>query len=264
MRKARHPNPFRLAAWLACILVTFYIAVPLVMVVLQSFNPRLTPWPETFTLRWYQMRVGGLGQALMVSMLISVPATLLAILISLPLGYAMTRYDFRGKEVVRQMVSLPIIIPGVVLGLAYLQIINSTSLRHVSPLIPLIAVHCVIVIPYAARAIIAGFERLDLALEEASATLGARPTSTFFRVTVPMLVPSILSGGIVGFARSLNDFVITLFLVQPGVVPLSVQVYQTTQYGIPQLTSALGTVLLAFSFVFVTIAEYLLRAEVEL
>ncbi|OUM99107.1 MAG: hypothetical protein BAA04_06500 [Firmicutes bacterium ZCTH02-B6] len=258
-----HLSVFRITLYLAALLVALYVVVPLLFVVLQSFNPRLTLWPEEFTLRWYQMRSGGLVPALITSFSVSVPATLIGVAVSIPLGLAMTRYQFRAKGLVQQMISLPIVVPGVALGLAYLQMVNSTFLRNVHPLAILIAVHTIIVIPYAARPIIAGFQALDRTLEEASATLGATPGVTFRKVVLPLLTSSVLSGAVLGFSRSLNDFIITLFLVQPGVVPLAVQVYQTTQYGLPQLTSALGTVLLLFSVAFTTVAERILRVEVE-
>ena len=128
----------------------------------------------------------------------------------------------------------------------------------------MIIAHVSIAIPYTARPIIAGFEQLDQGLEEASSTLGAKPFRTFVKIILPMLIPSVLAGGIIALARSLNDFIITIFLVQPDYVPLAVQVYRTTQYGIPQLTSAMGVVLLIFSVAFATVAELLFRIEVEL
>ena len=249
--------------WVIILLVATYIILPLIIVVLQSFNPRITLFPEEFTLRWYKIRTAGLWPSVVTSMTISIPAVVIGVLASLPLGYAMSHYQFRGKIFLRQMLVLPIIIPGVVLGLAYLQLLNSTFLQDLHPAVILILVHTVIVIPYAARPIIAGFETLDPALEEASATLGSRPFLTFRKIVLPLLVPAILSGGILGFARSVNDFIITLFLVQPGFVPLSVQVFQATQLGLPQVTAALGTVLLLFSLLFVTAAEAILRLEVR-
>jgi len=256
-------NLFRVATWCAVALTVVFILCPLALVFLQSFNPQLTLIPKSFTLKWYTMQAGGLGPALRTTVLVSVPAVLIGLAVSLPLGYAMARCEFRGKEFIRQLILLPIVIPGVVLGLAYLQLVNSTALRDVHPIPILIAAHTIIVIPYAARSIIAGYERLDRALEEASATLGGRPALTFWRVTLPSLMPAVFAGGLLGFSRSVNDFVITLFLIQPGAIPLSVQVYQTTQYGIPQLTSAVGTVLLICSLLFTIIAEYVLRVEVQ-
>lgn len=254
---------FRVAMWALFALVSIYIVLPLLFVVLQSFNPRITLFPTDFTLRWYQLPTGGLWPAVQASLIISVPAVLVGVLVSLPLGYALSHFTFRSKTFIRQMLVLPIIIPGVVLGLAYLQLLNSTPLRGMHPAVVLVMVHSLIVIPYAARPIIAGFEMLDPALEEASSTLGARPFATFIRVALPLLVPAILSGGILGFARSVNDFIITLFLVQPGFVPLSVQIFQTTQFGLPQVTAALGAILLVFSLIFVTAAEAILRIEVR-
>jgi ABC-type spermidine/putrescine transport system permease subunit II len=231
---------------------------------MQGINPRLTIWPQEFTLKWYQIKAGGLGESLLVSISISVPAVIFGVLISLPLGFALSRYNFRGKELIKLLMVAPIVIPGVVLGFAYLQLFNTGVFNSIPTIMSMIIAHIVIVIPYTSRPILAGYQGIDLALEEASSTLGARSLTTFIRITFPLLTTSILAGAILGFARSVNDFIITLFLIKPGFVPLSVQVYQTTQFGIPQITSALGTILLLFSLTFATIAEYILRQEIEL
>lgn len=264
MRAQRAKSPFRMIIILLAVLLAFYVLVPLIGIVLMSINSRISVWPEEITFRWYQMRLSTLLGSLKTSFMVSVPAVLIALVISLPLGFALARFDFPGKRLINQVVVLPIIIPGVALGLAFLQMFNTGVFRNMHPLMALIVAHVSIAVPYTARPIIAGFEQLDTALEEASSTLGARPLRTFFKVILPMIVPSVLAGSLIAFARSLNDFIITIFLVQPDYVPLAVQVYRTTQYGIPQLTSAMGVVLLVFSVAFATLAEVLFRIEVEL
>lgn len=264
MRRQRSLSPFRIVTILLAILVAFYVLVPLISISLLSINSRISIWPEQITFRWYQMRLTTLLNSVKTSFLVSIPAVMIALTISLPLGYALARYEFRGKRLISQIVVLPIVIPGVALGLAFLQMFNTGVFRNLHPLAVLIIAHVSIAIPYTARPIIAGFEQLDQGLEEASSTLGARPFRTFVKIILPMLIPSVLAGGIIALARSLNDFIITIFLVQPDYVPLAVQVYRTTQYGIPQLTSAMGVVLLVFSVAFATVAELLFRIEVEL
>lgn len=263
MKKRTH-SLFRIVTILLAILVAFYVVVPLISIVLLSVNSRISIWPEQITFRWYQMRLVTLLNSVKTSFMVSVPAVMIALLISLPLGYAVARHEFAGKRLISQVIVLPIIIPGVALGLAFLQMFNTGIFRNLHPLAVLIIAHVSIAIPYTARPIIAGFQQLDINLEEASSTLGAHPLRTFSAVIFPMLVPSVLAGAVIALARSLNDFIITIFLVQPDYVPLAVQVYRTTQYGIPQLTSAMGVVLLVFSVAFATMAEVLFRIEVEL
>lgn len=252
-------NVFRVGLLMLTCLVGIFICTPLVMLVAQSMSPRPTLWPERFTLQWYRMQGATIVPAVTTSLTISLPATLLAIVIALPLGRALARYDFRGKYLVKWAIILPVVIPGVTLGLAYLQFANTSFLRHIPPLAMLIAVHSVLVFPYVAQSTLAGYETLDVVLEEASATLGARPSQTYFEVVLPMLVPFVLAGATLGFARSMNDFIITMFLVQPNVIPLSIHIYRSTSYGTPPLTSALATILLLFSVAFALIAERILQ-----
>jgi len=250
---------FRIVLLMLASLTAVFICVPLAMLIVQSISPNPVLWPKTFTLKWYRMQGSTIIPAVITSISISFPATLLAVVTSLPLGRALVRYDFRGKYLIRWIIALPIITPGVSLGLAYLQLANTSFLRGVHPWVMLVAVHTVLVFPYTARSILAGYEMCNFILEEASATLGARPVQTYFKVVLPILVPFILAGAVVGFARSMNDFIITMFLVQPDFIPLSIQIYRSTSYGTPPLTSALATILLLFSVTFALIAEYTLR-----
>lgn len=254
---------FRALGLILTILTVMYVVIPLVGVLLLSVNPRVAPFPEGFTLKWYQLHWDMLLESIGASFSISVPAVLIALVISLPLGIALARYEFRGKSLVAELTVLPIAIPGVALGLAFLQMFSSPWFAGLPPMTGLIMAHVVIALPYTARPIIEGFKMLDPALEEASATLGSVPFATFRRVTLPLLRPFVLSGSLLGFARSINDFIVTLFLVQPDIVPLAVQVYRTTQYGIPQFTSAIGSVLLVLSVAFAMLVEYALRVEVK-
>lgn len=257
-------NIFRVGLLLLTCLVGIFVCLPLTMLIIQSMSPKPALWPKTFTLQWYRMQGTTIIPAVITSLSISFPATLLAIMVGLPLGRALVRYDFRAKNLVKWGITLPIVIPGVSLGLAYLQIANTSFVRNIPPLAMLIAVHTVLVLPYVAQATLAGYESLEIVLEEASATLGAKPSQTYFRVVLPPLVPFVLAGATIGLARSMNDFIITMFLVQPGLIPLSIQIYRSTSYGTPPLTSALATILLVFSVVFALIAECTVRRAVRL
>lgn len=250
---------FRILLLVCALLAIIFVCTPLIMLVSQSLSSRPGLWPSKLTLQWYILEGDIIIPSVITSLSISTPATIVAVLISLPLARALTRYRFKGKELIRWLITLPIIIPGVALGLAYLQFMNVPFMRSISPRIMFVAAHTVIALPYVARSVLAGHEMLDVTLEEASATLGARPFQTYFMVVVPNLIPFILAGSIVGFTRSINDFIITIFLVQPNLIPLSVQIYRSTSYGTPPLTSALATVLLSFSVIFAVLAEILFR-----
>jgi ABC-type spermidine/putrescine transport system permease subunit II len=90
-------------------------------------------------------------------------------------------------------------------------------------------------------------------------SLGASPLLTIVKVTVPMIFPTLLVGSIFGLARSITDFAVTLFLVPAGFLPMSIEIYNSTNYSIPQLTSANAVILLLMSLLVVGIGEAVVR-----
>ncbi|MEM3434266.1 MAG: ABC transporter permease subunit, partial [Candidatus Methanomethyliaceae archaeon] len=197
-------NAFRLTLVIITLLSAVLLVVPLIMLVVQSLSAKPALWPESFTLKWYKMQANTIIPSVLTSLSIAFPATLCATFISLPLGRVLARHEFYGKKSIQGLITLPIVIPGVTLGLAYLQLANTGFLREVPPLLMIIIVHVVLIFPYISRAVIAGYKALDITLEEASATLGANPRHTFANVIFPLLMPFILAGGILGFSRSMN------------------------------------------------------------
>jgi len=247
----------RLMSWATVVI----ILLPLVVMVTFSFNPELSFYPRHFVLKWYLLNYEEILGALRMSLFIALPAVLVSFCISLPLCYALVRREFKLKEAVTQAITLPMIIPGTVMGFAFLQLFNSSVFRLFHPLLVLVLAHTVVVMPFMARAILGGLERFDITLEEAAITLGSSPFKAFFVVTLPMTTFSVLAGVVLSIARSLNDFIITLFLIQPKFVPLGVHIYKTTMYGMPQLTSAASTVLLSLSLGLALIAERIMKTR---
>ena len=135
------------------------------------------------------------------------------------------------------------------------ELYNTGILSKIPALAFLIAAHVVIVLPVIARPVIAALEQMDAELETASMSLGASPATTVRKVTVPVILPTVVVGSIFGLARSITDFAITLFLVPVGFVPMSIEIYNSTNYSIPQLTSANAVILLAMSLLVVGIGE---------
>ena len=193
--------------------------------------------------------------------MVAVLAVVCGLAVTFPLSFAVARRDFPGKKIVDQLIVLPILIPGVVFGMLLLQLFQTRMFQGLHPLAALAIAHTIIVIPLMARPLIAALQQINPSVEEAAQSLGANPIKTFFSVTLPLVAPATLVAVILALARSLNDFIVTLFLINPDYVPLSIQVYKTTLYGMPQLTSAIAVVLLLFSLGLVFIAEKFIEVE---
>jgi putative spermidine/putrescine transport system permease protein len=246
------------------VVVVLLLVMPLVAIILFSFSGKIESIPTELTFRWFTMRMGVLWRSVQVSLLIAVPALAIALAISLPLGVAVTRREFPGRSLVDQIIILPLLLPGTVFGLALLQLFNSAGFERVPPLVVLVLAHVAIVIPTLARPLIAALQEMDQRMEEAAQTLGARPTRIFRDITLPMISNAVIVGLVLGFARSVNDFNMTFFLITPDYVPLSIYIYNSTNYSIPQLTSANAVVLLMMSLAVVFLSERLIDVRRKL
>jgi putative spermidine/putrescine transport system permease protein len=250
---------FRRLTRVGTILCAALIILPLVAMVLFSLSGHVEAIPTEWTTKWYTFNSSDVLSSILHSLEISVPAVLIALLVAMPLSFAMARWDFGGKRLINQMILLPLLLPGTALGLALVELYNTGVLSKIPALAFLIAAHVVIVLPVIARPVIAALEQMDAELETASMSLGASPARTVRKITVPVIFPTVVVGSIFGLARSITDFAITLFLVPVGFLPMSIEIYNSTNYSIPQLTSANAVILLAMSLVVVGIGEVVAR-----
>lgn len=247
---------FRRMTRVATVLCAAVIVLPLVAMVLFSLSGHVEAIPTQWTLKWYSFNSGDVVVSILHSLGISVPAVLIGLMVTIPLSFAMARWDFAGKRIINQMILLPMLLPGTALGLALVQLYNTGFMSNIPAVAFLIAAHVVIVIPVIARPVIAALQQMDSELETASMSLGASPPQTVLRVTMPVIFPTVIVGAIFGLARSITDFVITLFLVPAGFVPMSIEIYNSTNYSIPQLTSANAVILLIMSLIVVGAGEF--------
>ncbi len=252
---------FNTVCKLLAVLVLAYLLLPLLAIIAFAFSAKIEAAPTSFTLKFFTMRLDTLLHAVQISFTIALPALAIALAISLPLSWAVVRRPFRGKSVVDQLIILPLVIPGSVFGLGLLQLFNSSGFNSVPPVLVLILAHVTIVIPTMARPLIAALEQMDRRMEEAAQTLGASPARVIRDITLPLISNAILVGLILGLARSANDFIMTFFLITPDFVPLSIYIYNSTNYSIPQLTSANAVVLLGISLAVVFIGERVIETR---
>jgi putative spermidine/putrescine transport system permease protein len=243
----------------ATLLCVVTILFPLVSMIFFSFSGTVQAVPSIWTTKWYTFNSGDVVSSVVHTLEISVPAVAIALLVAAPLSYAMARWAFPGKQLINQLILLPMLVPGTVLGLSLLELYNTGFMSRIPGLAFLIAAHVVVVLPVVARPIIAALEQMDVELETASMSLGATPTQTVRKVTVPIVFPTVLVGAIFGLARSITDFAVTLFLVPVGFVPMSIKIYNSTNYSIPQLTSSNAVILLVLSLIVVGIGEIAAR-----
>ena len=252
-RTARRPliDRRRLGAWVfrgAAAIAFLYILTPLIFVTWLSFYSQQIPSypPEGYSLHWYgaAMQNDQFIDAFLLSAQLGVIATLIGLAVALPAAIALTRLRFRGRAVTSNMLLLPLIVPGIVLGLALyilqVEIEIATGLPILGSLGGLVWGHVLLVIPWTVRLIVASLEGFDRTLEEAAQNLGADRFTTFRRVTMPMILPGLVAGAIFGFVASFGNLELSLFLVGPGRTTLPIAILQYLQWKIDPTIAAVS------------------------
>lgn len=212
-----------LALGTGIILTVLYL--PLLVVLLNSFNPnQAMTWPlEGFTLEWWgsAWRSQGARDAVVTSVQVAVAATAMALLLGTPLALALQRFDFFGKHSVNLLVILPIALPGIVTGIALNNAFKGVLAVQLSVLTVIVA-HATFCIVTVFNNVQARLRRLGGSLEEASADLGADTWTTFRLVTFPQLRSALLAGGLLAFALSFDEIIVTTFTAGQGVTTLPI------------------------------------------
>ncbi len=203
------------------------IYLPLAVVLVNSFNASRTfGWPpEGFTLEWWR-RAGastGVRDAVLTSALVAAGATAVALVLGTMLAFAVARYRFFGRDVVSFLVILPIALPGIVTGIA----LNAAFTAGGVPFgyLTVIVGHATFCVVLVHNNVLARLRRTGTALEEASSDLGADSLTTFRRVTFPQLRSSLLAGGLLAFALSFDEIVVTTVTIAPGLETLPVWIF---------------------------------------
>lgn len=229
--------------YLALVMLITYL--PLLMVVVFSFNDsKLTVGWKGFTLHWYQelFRDAALMEALGNSILLGVLSCLFAAVIGTLGAIGMARVHFKTKGMMEYMSTIPMIVPEIILAMAFMAFFSTLGLPF--GMVTLVIAHTAFCIPYVFMMVKARLVGIDKSLEEAARDLGASPARTFWDITLPLIMPAVLSGCILAFAMSFDDVVISLFVTGPTLSTLPIKVYTQLKTGVTPEINALCTVIL--------------------
>ncbi|MDM9626125.1 ABC transporter permease [Rhizobium sp. S152] len=211
--------------------------------------------PQGLSLKWVAkvFTIESFRDSFAMSMLLAVGGTLAALILGIPAAYALSRYKLPGGETIRTIVSLPIIVPGIIVGLALLRYLVVPFGFNIT--LALFFAHTALVLPYAVRVVSASLNNLRSDIEEAAVLLGSSRAGAFFRVVMPNIRGGILAAFILGFVTSFNQVPVSLFLSGPGVrtLPIDMLGYMETTYD-PSI-AALSALLAFLSIGIVFLAE---------
>lgn len=228
----------------AVIYAVFYI--PVFVMIQFSFNDakRNYSW-EGFTTAWYgklfSFRNHDLWEALVYSVVIAVVATVISVVIGVLGGIGLKKFQFRGKKFINLMLYVPIVVPEIVLAVAMLIIFMTIGIKLGMGTI--VIGHCTFCIPYAVVTIKGRISGDNDTLQEASMDLGANRIQTFWRVTIPSIMPGIMSAAFLSFTLSIDDVIMSNMLASARQSTLPVLILSVNRTGITPDINALTTLM---------------------
>ena len=218
----------RAALWGMMIFGFTFIYLPLVLVVINSFNQNKSfAWPPTgFTTEWWSKAAvnEGIRDAVMRSAITALIATVIALILGSLAAAAIARYDFFGRDTISLLFVLPIALPGIVTGIALNNVF--TNFFGKLTFFTIVIGHATFCIVVVFNNVAARYRRLGKSFEEASMDLGANRFTTFRLITFPMIRSALVAGGLLAFGLSFDEIIVTTFTAGAGQTTLPIWIFQ--------------------------------------
>lgn len=240
-----------------------FLAVPTIIVIATSFttSDAIRFPPQGFSLQWYEKLYNSesIGRAFGRSLYVSVICTLLSIPIGTLAALAMAKYRVKYLGLIRIYLLLPFTMPLIVSGICLLILYG--HLNIIDQLWPVGVALCLVNLPFMIWAVAASANALDLDTENAAANLGAPPIQTFLFITIPAVMPGIVTGSLLMFVLAMNEFVVSLLLVSKRTMTLPVEVFVSVRSTVTPDLAAVATIFVLVSVVAIIILDRLIGLE---
>jgi putative spermidine/putrescine transport system permease protein len=235
------------------------LVLPVLAVVPLSFSSSsflVYPIPS-WSLRWYENLVTSTEwrMAAKNSFIVAPSATIVATVLGTLAALGLAKADFRGKALLMAVLISPMIVPVIVVGVGMYLFFAPLGLANTY--VGLIFAHAALGVPFVVTTVGATLQNFDGNLVRASLSLGVNPTRTFFRVTLPVIAPGVISGALFAFATSFDEVVVTLFLAGAEQTTLPRQMFTGIRENITPTIAALATILTVFSTCLLLVLEWL-------
>ncbi len=242
--------------------VTFILA-PILVVCVVAFTPEgyLSVPTDRVSLRWFRAIADypEFIDAFWNSVWLAAASSAIAVGFSVPAALAIARYDFTGREALTALFLSPLMVPHVVLGIAFLRFFTQIGLG--GTFVGLVLSHIVIVFPFALRLVLSSAVGMDRAIEHAAISLGASDFAVFRRVTLPLILPGLASGWALAFIQSFDEVTMTVFIAAPGTVTLPVRMFLYIQDNIDPLVTSVSACVIAITVVFLVVLDRIYGLE---
>ena len=228
-------------------LVYAFVYLPIALVVLTAFNEAtITTLPiRAYSLKWFEALFTNLRtlDALWTSVVLGLLAAASATVLGLFAALAAMRHRFPGRRAFLALMALPMVAPGIVLGVSLLLFWRTLGFK--TGFTSLLMGHTLLALPYCTFIIMASLARFDRTLEDAARGLGAGEAAVLLRVVLPNITPGLLPPLLFGFTISIGEFVVSFFLTSAGITTLPIRIYSIVKVGITPEINAVSTLILA-------------------
>jgi putative spermidine/putrescine transport system permease protein len=236
-----------------------FILAPIAIVCVVAFTPEgyLSLPTNGFSLRWFRAIADypEFVRAFRDSLWLAALSSTIAVLFAVPAALAVARYRFTGREAVLAFFMSPLMIPHVVLGIAFLRFFTTIGIG--GTFVGLVLSHIVIVMPFALRLVLAASTGMDRAIEHAAISLGASPCTLFRRVTLPLILPGVVSGWVLAFITSFDEVTMTVFIASPSTTTLPVRMFLYIQDNIDPLVTSVSAALIFLTAIVMVVLDRL-------
>lgn len=245
--------------WIVTGFAVVFLMTPLVVTIAVSFGSSavFTLPPPAWSMRWYQQLGGtrGLWPSLVTSVQIAGLSTGLSLVLGTLCAIALVRGRFRGREAIATFLVSPLMLPGLVVGIAMLQGFKAVGLREAWP--SLLIAHVVITMPYVVRTVLAALSLFDFTLIDAARTLGCSYARALAKVLVPALAPAFLTAAMFAFLASMDNYPISIFFTDAWTKTLPIQMLQYVEERPDPIIAAISTGLIGLAVISLVIGDRL-------
>ncbi len=251
-------SPLSLAGAALVALILGFVMLPALVVTITAFNDKaiLAFPPPSYSWRWFERAISysDFRNGFYNGLIVTAWASTLALVVGTGFALALHRYTFRFKGVLEALLLSPLVIPHFTIGLGLLILSAQLTVGRGFPLVVL--AHVILILPFVLRSVFISLQNLDSRLELAASSLGASPRRVLFTVTLPLLVPGLVSGWLFAAILSFNEFTATLFVSNQATQTLPVAMYNyVREYADPTL-AALSVIYIVVTALLLTIANF--------
>ncbi|MGE5339269.1 MAG: ABC transporter permease [Gemmatimonadota bacterium] len=240
-----------------------FILAPLAIVCVVAFTPLgyISLPTDGLSLRWFRAILDNprFIRAFWLSLGLGTVSSLISTALAVPAALAIARFRFPGREAIAAFLLSPLMIPPIVLGVAFLRFFSAAHINGTFG--GMVMAHVIIILPFALRLVLASATGMDLAVERAAVSLGASRLAVFRRITLPLILPGIVSGWLLAFITSFDELTMSIFIASPSLTTLPVRMFLYIEDTIDPLVAAVSTLMIAGTAVLMLVLDRLVGLE---